>query len=93
MPKMPRATVHCPHCKGTGKVPLTGVYADTLILLADIGKRGEQLNGAQLAKLMGVKGEAMCNRLVRLEELGLATSKRYGRQRLWAATKHKGDAP
>jgi hypothetical protein len=56
---MPRATVHCPHCKGTGKVPLTGVYADTLILLADIGKRGEQLNGAQLAKLMGVKGEAI----------------------------------
>jgi Mn-dependent DtxR family transcriptional regulator len=75
-------SIPCPHCRGTGLVELTGVYADTLLLLR--AQSGE-VNGADLARLAGVKGEAMANRLVRLERLGLAVGRRYGRERLWKA--------
>jgi DNA-binding transcriptional ArsR family regulator len=76
--------VPCGHCHGHGRVLLTGVYADTLRILRDCS--GEH-TGADLARIAGTKPTAMNNRLARLEELGLATSHRYGRKRLYRATK------
>jgi predicted ArsR family transcriptional regulator len=71
-----KAYVDCAHCGGTGRVKLSGVYADTLALL--ITRPG--LNGAELAKVFGCKATAMNNRLKALERHGLARGKRYGRQ-------------
>jgi hypothetical protein len=78
------ATVPCGHCGGAGRLELTGVYAETLDLLR---RQQAEVNGAQLAKLAGCTNMAMCNRLVALERNGLATSRRYGQQRLWKAVK------
>lgn len=72
--------VPCKCCRGTGSVEFTGVYADTLALLH---KHGKEVTGAELGREAGVKGEAMCNRLARLEELGFAKSRTYGRERLY----------
>lgn len=73
----------CPWCLGTGRMPLSGVYAATLALLRT---QPDPINGAALARLAGCKETAMNNRMVRLEELGLAVGERDGRQRLWRAT-------
>lgn len=77
----PRRT--CPTCKGGGTVEITGQYADTLVLLRS---QKQELNGAQLARIAGIKETAMNNRLVGLERFGLASGRWYGRQRLWSAT-------
>lgn len=74
----------CPWCHGTGQCPLTGVYADTLALLR---KQKSEITGADLGRLDGCKATAANNRLARLEELGLVMSRRYGRKRLYRATK------
>ena len=74
--------VRCPYCRGTGHIPLTGVYADTLALLQ---QQPGEVTGADLAKAAGCQGPAMNNRLAALERLGLATSRRYGRLRLYRA--------
>lgn len=72
-------SVKCPHCRGLGRMPITGVYAETLrVVLFNPGR-----NGAELAKLMGCKNEAMCNRLRRLEQLRLVESTPFGRQVTW----------
>jgi hypothetical protein len=71
----------CAMCKGTGRVPLSGIYADTLALL----RKYRNLCGADLAAIARCNGSAMCNRLAALEKMGFATSTRYGRQRLWKA--------
>lgn len=73
--------VRCGHCGGTGLLPLTGVCADTLTLLRAAG----EATGADLARLDGCKATAMNNRLAVLERHGLATSRRYGRKRLYRA--------
>lgn len=72
--------VRCPHCRGAGEVELTGVYAETLALLR---RHGKEASGAALARLDGCKATAMNNRLAALERLGLASSRRYGRERLF----------
>jgi hypothetical protein len=80
--KIKRVTRKCTCCDGTGRVELTGVYADTYAMLSDIGR---ETNGAGLAIVAGCSPTAMCNRLAALERLGVATSRRYGRQRLFKA--------
>lgn len=75
-------TIPCGHCRGTGRIELTGIYAETLALLK---KQRKPLNGAALAKLAGCKATAMNNRLVALEKHGLAEGILYGRERLWRA--------
>jgi hypothetical protein len=79
-----RPKVPCGCCGGTGRVPLGIQQGKTLDLLR---KQTELMNGAQLAKLAKCSNEAMCNRLVQLEEYGLAKSARYGRERLWEAVR------
>jgi hypothetical protein len=85
----PLTHIPCSACAGTGRIPLTGEYAVTLDLLR---KQRKPLCGAALAKLAGCSGEAMCNRLVRLEALGLARRVRFGRMSLWTAVQGGSDA-
>lgn len=79
--------VQCSCCKGTGKVELTGTYAETYELLRSQAK---ELNGAALARLAGCKPTAMNNRLTALERMGLASGRWYGRQRFWKAHANAG---
>jgi Mn-dependent DtxR family transcriptional regulator len=85
------AVIHfaCPRCRGSGQIPLTGVYAETLALLK---RQRREASGADLARLDGCSGPAMCNRLARMEHLGLVVSRRYGHLRLYRATTN-GDRP
>ncbi len=73
----------CPCCRGTGRVQLTGVYADTWHLLHS---NPGGISGAALAHAAGCRATAMNNRLAALERHGLATSRRDGRRRLFCAT-------
>lgn len=75
-------TIRCHLCKGTGLAVLTGEYLDTFLKLAEAT---QEMSGADMARLMGVPPTAMNNRLVALERHGLATSRRYGRKRLFRA--------
>jgi hypothetical protein len=79
-----RLKTPCGHCKGTGSVVLTGVYADTYALLR---RQSAPLTAADLAPAAGCKPTAMCNRLSALERMGFAVSQRYGRKRLYRAVK------
>lgn len=82
------ASVQCPCCKGSGRVELVdGVYRETLQKLRALG--GEH-TAADLGPAMGVPRTAMSNRLAHLERLGLATSRWYGRKRLYKATEGTG---
>jgi len=75
--------VFCQHCSGTGRREVTGIYAETLALLR---RQKQEVTGADLAAIDGCKATAMNNRLASLERLGLATSRRFGRKRLYKAT-------
>lgn len=79
----------CPHCRGSGKVPIGDEYFATYIALSAAG----EIHAAELAKRMSVpcSGEAMCNRLVQLERKGLAKSRLSGRKRLYTAVKISTD--
>jgi hypothetical protein len=68
--------IRCSRCHGRGTVELNGAYFDTLKRLVAL----EPINGADLARNMGVGHTAMCNRLVNLRRLGLVNCKRYGRE-------------
>lgn len=70
----------CPCCRGSGQVALTGVYLDTLTLLA---KQGKEMTGAELSRLAGCKETTMNQRLDQLERKGLLVSRTYGRKRLF----------
>lgn len=80
MKRQPQAYVVCTHCGGTGSIELTGVYAETLALVI----RHPGKHGAVLAAIAKCKPCAMCNRLKRLEALGLVSSKRFGRKLFWS---------
>ena len=76
----PEVLVLCRRCAGEGRIPLTGVYADTLSLLR---KQKKELSGAALARLVSINGTAMNNRLTWLERHGLAVGRWNGHERLW----------
>ena len=78
----------CSHCKGTGRVALTGVYAETLRGLRRLTKAYGYCVANQHAKLFGCNATALCNRLAALERLGFATSERFGRERRFRASAH-----
>ena len=61
---------------------MTGALARTLWALR---RRRVRVNATTLAKIVGTSPPAMANRLVRLEELGLAERFEDGRQNLWRA--------
>lgn len=63
-------------------VEVTGAYAETWRFLR---KQRQAVNGATLARGMGINPTAMNNRLVWLEAHDLATSKRNGSECLWTA--------
>lgn len=75
--------VRCGCCRGTGLVEMGQEYAATL---ATLRAGHADITGAEMGRLMEVPATAMNNRLARLEELGLATSRRSGRARLYTAT-------
>ena len=75
----------CPHCKGTGKIAVTGVYADTVFRLRQLTKLYGYTTAAMSAELFGCTPTALNNRLAWLERHGLATSERYGRERRYRA--------
>ena len=77
--------VTCGHCDGCGSVELTG---ETLLTYYALLAAGE-CHAVALAAEMGCKATAMNNRLTVLEEYGLATSRRWGRKRLYTATPNK----
>lgn len=61
---------------------MTGEYAKTLDFLHTLGL---EVTGAELGRLMAIKPTAANNRLARLEQLGLLSSRRYGRKRIYRA--------
>lgn len=77
---MTEVRVTCSCCGGSGFIVLTGEYRLTLERLRELG--GER-TGAELGRDMGIKATAANNRLAALERLGLATSRWYGRKRLY----------
>lgn len=77
-------TCHC--CKGEGLIELTG---DTALTYWELCKQKAEVTGADLAIVMGTAPTAMNNRLAKLEEFGLATSRRWGRKRLYKAKKSR----
>lgn len=82
---MPDVTVPCPHC-GVGRVALAREYLATYRALLAAG----EASGAELARRLGTKGPAMCNRLAGLERKGLAVSRVCGRRRLFRAVRPRG---
>lgn len=75
--------VTCTRCNGDGAIELTGVFAETLVLLR---KQKKEVGTTVLADAAKVKIPAMNNRLAWLESHGLATSRKFGQQRLWTAS-------
>jgi Fic family protein len=80
-PRRPSRPCNC--CGGTGRLEVTGAYAETLALLRRELRPRDEITGAALAAVAGCKPTAMNNRLARLEELGFVTSRRFGRLRLF----------
>jgi hypothetical protein len=76
-----KITVPCGHCKGCGRIELSGEYLATFERLRSLGT---EATGAELGPLMGVQATAMNNRLAALERLGLVASRRHGRMRLFS---------
>jgi hypothetical protein len=75
------AHVQCWKCGGTGRLEFTGIWAETLQLVID----NDGANGAELGRLAGCSGSAMCHRLAALQELGLVEGVQHGRQWKWYA--------
>lgn len=70
--------IPCGHCRGTGKIDLPLELAETVAAMHGLSRAPE------LARRLGCMGTAMCNRLGKLEELGLVecVGKR-GKAKLW----------
>lgn len=72
----------CPACSGTGLIPLTGVYADTLKTIRELcRKRDDFIVANKHFDWFGCEPTALNNRLVWLEKNGFIFSERFGRQR------------
>ena len=78
----------CPHCQGTGKIPLTGIYAETLDKMRKLKFPFVVAN--QHAEYFGCQPTALNNRLRKLEEYGHVFSERYGAQRRFYLCVTKG---
>lgn len=77
----------CSCCNGTGKLELTGVYAETLqIMRANFNSRDAFAVANRDAHLFQCGPTALNNRLNRLEEMGFVDSERYGNQRRFYLT-------
>ena len=79
---MRQKTVECGLCKGTGQLPLSDSYRETLDALGS----GE-IHAAELGRRMGVNGTAMSNRLEYLVAHGFAQSRKDGRKTLFSVKK------
>lgn len=75
----------CRTCNGTGKVELSGKYAETYHLLKMITSKAGITSTELASRVSGCTAVAMCNRLDALEKLGLAKSERFGKKRLFKA--------
>ena len=73
--------VCCTACKGAGTVELNGEY---LLTYQALKKSGETW-AAALAPALNCNATAASNRLAGLEAKGLATSRRWGKKRLFKA--------
>ena len=73
----------CGHCKGRGTIPVTGEYSDTLYLLRKVFRSYDEITGAELADIAGIKPTAMNNRLAILEKFGFLRSRIWGRKRFY----------
>lgn len=75
-------TMPCPHCHGSGRIEVTGIYAQTL---KDVqrwcSRSGRYVVANRDAGWFGCNGTALSNRLAVLEKHGLVYSVKYGRQR------------
>ena len=76
-------TKECPYCRGTGVAPIGKAYQKTLVAL----RRLRSASGAELGRILGITGEAACNRLSRMYSLGLVEPvvARDNRERRWKA--------
>ena len=75
------ACVECSHCKGTGKIPLTGIYLETLVAVRLHCRDGGNVVAGRDAESFCCKATALNNRLAYLERAGFLSSEVYGRQR------------
>lgn len=73
--------IRCGYCQGRGTRRLGQVYAETLLLLRQVGPSW----AAKLARLAGCEATAMNNRLESLEKMFLVKSRRQGRKRIFEA--------
>ncbi len=80
---MKKDTVQCSCCNGSGRIELTGVYADTL---KDIRAIDGEIHGAELARKVGCKATAMNNRIAWLADNGFVIVRVYGRKTFVSAT-------
>lgn len=77
---MSKPTKRCPKCNGVGWVDMPGAYGHTLDVLRAAGK---PVTAAELCGSLSANATAVNNRLATLERLGLVTSERDGRKRLF----------
>ena len=77
--------IRCSCCRGTGKVPVTGVYAETLHGLRRMTRARGYVVANRDAGWFLCEPTALNNRLAWLEKNGLAKSEKFGRQRRFVA--------
>lgn len=82
---MPGEFTKCNCCGGTGRIRVTGVYAETLCILRRRCHGGGFVVANQDAFRFDCKPTALNNRLAWLERHGFATSSKFGRQRRYVA--------
>jgi len=83
---MKRLVRKCEHCRGTGEVKISRVYAETYNRLKWLSRDSRYCVANRDCAMFGCKGPALSMRLDRLQEMGLATSVVEGRERRYRAT-------
>lgn len=74
----------CLCCGGSGEVNLTLALSDVYQVLNSTLR---SLNGKEIGNILGISGPAMCQRLNRLEEMGLAAHTIHKNSKLWRPIK------